>query len=242
MNSALSRVERPRRAETPQNVPVDNDDLEGNEVSYTSSPFGQVANASWQWHGFTSSEGPRAADGIETVRRRLFQSSPVKQKAVTQRNSTDLLSPQHVATEPTLAYRAPTRADTKVFAPSRLEVRLPQMDAERRKEYQRMPPSKASSRASVSAVSNVSSSPRRLATHSIREATRKLDLGKYKYGEQSTAAKDKVNKTSSGTRSNQSKRKEDIRKKSVFAKAFENHHAQMGVTEREIPPSSFYGI
>jgi hypothetical protein len=209
----LQKVAKPWRAATPENLVNEGE----NEVSRADGILVRwVIDFSQQWKRLISEE-QNPTEPVEDVRRRLFQLSPFR-KAATERDPTTSPTPQQTV----------KTAELNPFAPSRLEVRLVQMDADKQKEYQRVPVGQASSEGSSPGFSQVSSRSGKIATRSIREAQRQLNLNKYKYGKQKSATQDKVSK-SFRARSTHTKKKDDIRKKSVFAQAFKNHHAQMGL-------------
>ena len=140
---------------------------------------------------------------------------------------------QDPTTSPTpLRHRVQTQP--KRSPTTRLEVLLKQMDASRKREFRRVLDdalSQTSSRASLSGDSHISSKSGGRRTSSIDGTKRRLNLRKFQYGSQTfSAPQSRVEK--SKTRSSHGARQNNLRKQSIFALAFKNHHAQMDLHDR----------
>ncbi|KAK0646718.1 hypothetical protein B0T16DRAFT_493645 [Cercophora newfieldiana] len=109
----------------------------------------------------------------------------------------------------------------------RLEVRLQQMDAQRRRQYKRVPMS-----SEVSSGFRVSAMTREKHGSRIQDAQNRLDLRRYAYHNRAFPTEGSVRRYPQ-TQPRRVSKSEQLRKKSIFAQAFENRHAQMRLAEYE---------
>lgn len=154
--------------------------------------------------------------------RRMQMLSTIAQKVAGRRDP---------ATSPTpVRHRA--RVQPRNSPTGYLEVHLRQMDASKKKEFQSFLDdglSQASSKASSNVSSKASKSQ---GTRSIEQAKRMLDLKKFQYGSRSIPSpQNRVNKPQA--RSTDRSRQDSLRKRSIFARVFENQLAQVDLDDRE---------